>query len=318
MAATATIELFGVKYHQSHAAAMKPLAPDELKNLEISIQKHGIKQEITVVPHRPLNEDGTQGEVVKGEFDLVDGWNRLKTAKKLSLAKDKVPIQVEPADTPLAALRAMAIALNFARRQLSRADKVKSVKELKALGYSYRQIAAKAGITRATAQRMATDTNSKGKGGANGKAKLADRPPAAEAQADRVGQKLPNKALREVFSDGVWFGTVNDNIQTVKTRLDQIAGLPSGVGQLLKVGELVRQLGAIGDAVEGARPYAVCPKCGGGGEAVKGCTVCHSRGWLTQQAFRVLPQDLREKVMEASQSAAREKKEPAKETAAAK
>jgi ParB-like chromosome segregation protein Spo0J len=98
----------------AYHAAVRPLTGDEYALFKEDIAKRGI---IT-----PIIKDAAG--------NIVDGYHRHKIAEELGLTD----IPVKQVDGTDAELRAMAIALNVARRQLTAEDRQELVTKLRARG----------------------------------------------------------------------------------------------------------------------------------------------------------------------------------------
>jgi ParB-like chromosome segregation protein Spo0J len=155
----------------AYHAAVRPLTGDEYALLKEDIAKRGI---IT-----PIIKDAAG--------NIVDGYHRNKIAEELGLTD----IPVKQVDGTDAELRAMAIALNVARRQLTAEDRQELVAQLRVEGKSTRQIAEQLGVDQSTVVRdlaKASDATASVDRvtGKDGKARPArmTRKPKAKPEAD--------------------------------------------------------------------------------------------------------------------------------------
>lgn len=162
----------------TYHTAVRPLTDEEYALLKEDIAKRGI---ITPV-------------IIDVAGNIVDGFHRCKIAQELGIS----PIPSKQVDGTEAELRAMAIALNVARRQLTAEDRQELVAQLRAEGKSTREISSAIGVDPRTVRRdLAASGGANAPGdrvtGADGKSYPARRPtqesveqPEADPEPDNV------------------------------------------------------------------------------------------------------------------------------------
>lgn len=165
----------------------RPLTAGEFAGLKDSIERHGIRQDITVF---------SRGNLV---FDVIDGAHRVRAASELGFHLHQVPYK-HAAGTP-EELRALAETLNEDRRQLTVEERRERALKLRQQGQSYRQIGEALKVDPATAMRdvkasgVATPTPATVTG-KDGKAYPATAPEIPEREIeivrDLVAEVLPS------------------------------------------------------------------------------------------------------------------------------
>jgi len=168
----------------------RPLTDGEYAGLKDSIERHGIRQDITVVSH---------GNLV---FDVIDGAHRLKAAAELGYKLERIP-KKETIGTP-DELRDLAETLNEDRRQLTVEERRERALKLRQQGQSYRQIGEALGVDPMTARKDVKKAEEKGVDtstpatvtGKDGKAYPATAPEIPEREIeivrDLVAEVLPS------------------------------------------------------------------------------------------------------------------------------
>jgi transcriptional regulator with XRE-family HTH domain len=132
--AVAEVRIGNRVYRAPYVHLIRPLTEEEEASLRQSVVEHGITHPIVV----------TEDDVV------LDGYHRLRIARELGLAPSTIPTTVVPGldENSRAAL---AITLNFSRRQLSSDDQRALVRRLRReFQWSFRQIEAATGIPKST------------------------------------------------------------------------------------------------------------------------------------------------------------------------
>jgi len=165
----------------------RPLTEGEYAGLKDSIERHGIRQDITVF---------SRGNLV---FDVIDGAHRVRAASELGFHLHQVPYK-HATGTP-EELRALAETLNEDRRQLTVEERRERALKLRQQGQSYRQIGEALGVSQMTAR---ADVEAAGVNhltpatvtGKDGKAYPATAPEISESEIaivrDLVAEVLPS------------------------------------------------------------------------------------------------------------------------------
>lgn len=115
---------------------------------------------------------------------------------------------------------------------------------------------------------------------------------AAEEVADNtdtVGAVIP-QSLEVVFSRVDDFKVLALDVADVLRRATALANTPSGAVLRAVLQSIETDAKNLKTAIKFATPYAVCPACDGMGDPK-----CHCKdsGWLTQDAYKSLPEELR-------------------------
>ncbi len=117
-------------------------------------------------------------------------------------------------------------------------------------------------------------------------AAAGDPPPPVET--DRIGNPIPNDRIAEAFRRDheltEWCVAVGRIKAAVLKSIEQQDPLYADL-----VGTQVQcDCDNLRRAIHFARPYAVCPYCGG-----EGCKVCHGRGWCNRITYKSAPHELK-------------------------
>ena len=216
----------------------RPLTEGEYAGLKDSIERHGIRQDITVVSH---------GNLV---FDVIDGAHRLKAAAELGYKLERIP-KKETIGTP-DELRDLAETLNEDRRQLTVEERRERALKLRQQGQSYRQIGEALGVSQETARADIKGTVNdltvdlpptiKGK---DGKERPAADPTPTAAQIALARDLIP-EALRKKHAP-LSFGQLLRDVQKLEGGSDVARWiLRPAVEAMLEAGTLVERMGTSG------------------------------------------------------------------------
>ncbi len=134
-----TVVIDGVTFYITYADLLPPLPEDTYTRLRENIRVFGIRDAV----HLRQRADG--------DFEVLDGQNRLDIAAELGLGLDDIPREEHDVDDDLAEV--LALSLNYHRRQLTPEQRKQIVPRLRERGKSLRAIADVLGVSQTTVQR---------------------------------------------------------------------------------------------------------------------------------------------------------------------
>lgn len=105
---------------------------------------------------------------------------------------------------------------------------------------------------------------------------------------DQVGEPIPAK-LAPLFADD-FLNQLQGSIQNLRASLSHEAKAGRALLAHASHQSIDIQLKNAWEQIKFAKPYAVCPKCKGGGAK---CQPCKGSGWLTRGTYEQLPSELR-------------------------
>ena len=127
-------------------------------------------------------------------------------------------------------------------------------------------------------------------------AKKADEPAKPAPAKDRFGVVIPDiKSCREGLARADEVAALMREVSALKGKIlglldNEKDPIYSVVDRSIVDADLTEVYGQL----KNAKPYAVCPHCGGGDRgAMKRCTACSGNGWLSEFHYRAVPRELK-------------------------
>ena len=248
---------------------------------------------------------------------LADGFHRYHAARKAGLKKLRADVRKGTKDDALW----VAIGANRANgARLTNADIKKACRV--ALGKfpsrSDNDIAKQIGVDHKTVGKHRKALEAAGKAapapvrtGADGREMNTENigpaapPPAAApvAQAakaapplvDRFGVAIPEiKSCREGLARADEVAALMREVSALKGKILGLLNEKDPIYSVVDRSIVDADLTEVYGQLKNAKPYAVCPHCGGGDRgALKRCSACSGNGWLSEFGYRRVPKELK-------------------------
>lgn len=106
---------------------------------------------------------------------------------------------------------------------------------------------------------------------------------------DKLGMPFPNDKIAEAFRRDHELVALCTAVSRIKTTV--LAAIEQNdplYGDVL-TGAFTADVNNLRNWISSARPYAVCPFCGG-----DGCRSCRDRGWVNEATYKIAPRDLKQ------------------------
>lgn len=124
---------------------------------------------------------------------------------------------------------------------------------------------------------------------------VTDEPPPAEpadsvdTAVDRVGSAIPSEAIAEAFRRDHELVELCTAVSRLKSAVLDSLGRNDPLFADIVGSQFEAHCNNLHGMLNGARPYAVCPYCGG-----EGCRACRNRGWVNRITYRAAPAEMRQ------------------------
>lgn len=266
-ASVKTIDLFGRKFTNKYAQAMRQLTPEERRDLVASIKNRGIL--------KPVFHDE--------DDNIIDGWNRMEIASELRLAD--VPLKPLYGLSELEKER-LAVILNITGRLLTVEEKTLLIETVlkRDPNKSSRKVAEETKTTPSKVEEVRKTLEEKNEvpvvkereAGDGGKApekpkEKKPKPTGPATQTNGDVTTVPNHladAFKEADRMALMASTCRSAANWFKTSVQPW-------NKWASIAELHDLYTRLAKLIEDCTPHAVCPKCKG-----YACKECRMTGWV--------------------------------------
>ncbi len=104
------------------------------------------------------------------------------------------------------------------------------------------------------------------------------------AVLDERGEPVTEERFQRIFAHSARFGSIMSALANLKTEIKELDEMPAGEVLHEQIQSIERDRRNMYAAVKFAKPWAVCPYCGGSASHSQ-CGGCKGRGWVTKEVF---------------------------------